>query len=132
MIDNEKIIYPKLSYTITGLCFDVHNELGRYAREKQYCDMIEKKLKQSNLKYQREFVVTGSGNRVDFDIEEKIILEVKAKKAINKNDYYQIQRYLQSCKRKLGLLVNFRYEYIKPKRIIRIETDARLKFIEKD
>lgn len=130
MIDNEKIIYPKLSYTITGLCFDVHNELGRYARERQYCDLIEKKLKQSNLKYQREFVVTGSGNRVDFDIEEKIILEVKAKKAINKNDYYQIQRYLQSCERKLGLLVNFRYEYIKPKRIIRIETNARLKFID--
>lgn len=130
MIDNEKIIYPKLSYSITGLCFDVHNELGRYAREKQYCDLIEEKLKQNNLKYQREFVVTGSGNRVDFDIEEKIILEVKAKRAINKNDYYQIQRYLQSCKRKLGLLVNFRYEYIKPKRIIRIETDARLKFID--
>lgn len=82
------------------------------------------------MKYQREFVVTGSGNRVDFDIEEKIILEVKAKKAINKNDYYQIQRYLQSCERKLGLLVNFRYEYIKPKRIIRIETNARLKFID--
>ena len=39
-----KLIYPKLSYVVTGICFDVHNELERYSREKQYGDLIERKL----------------------------------------------------------------------------------------
>ena len=124
-----KLIYPELSYKITGICYDVHNILGRYCREKQYCDLLEKKFNESDIANIREYIVKGKGNRVDFLIEEKIILEVKAKRFILKDDYYQIQRYLQSLSKKLGLLVNFRNRYLKPKRIIRIDTDVKKKFV---
>lgn len=124
-----KVIYPEISYLITGVCFEVHNELGRYCREKQYSDEIERKLKTIKLLYKRELLVKGTGNILDFLIDDKIVLEVKAKRIITKEDYFQTQRYLQVLNIKLGLLVNFRDKYIKPVRIVRIDTDNKIKFV---
>ncbi|OQX50662.1 hypothetical protein B5M47_03545 [candidate division CPR3 bacterium 4484_211] len=123
-----KIIYPKLSYIITGLCFSIHNEYGRFLREKQYATHLETKLKEEQLNYQREVEIGDSHNIVDFIIEDKIILELKAKRAITKKDYYQTQRYLQETGIKLGLLINFRNKFLKPKRIIKIDTPAKIKY----
>ena len=126
---NEKLIYPELSYLLTGVCFEVHNQLGRFSREKQYCDMLEEKLKSLHVPHKREYTVNDSGNRIDFLIDDQIVMEIKARSTVSKDDYYQIQRYLQTLNKKLGLLVNFRNRYIKPKRIIRIDTDAKSKFV---
>jgi len=125
---NNKLIYPELSYFINGICFATHNELGRFAREKQYCDLIENKLKEVKTSYKRELKLS-SGNIIDFLIDDKIILEVKAKKLILKDDYYQLQRYLQRANKRLGLLVNFRNRYLKPWRVVKIETEVRNKFL---
>lgn len=123
------LIYPKLSYLITGICFQTHNEIGRFCREKQYCDLLEQKFKKQNIQYYREYKIINTGNIIDFLIENKVILEIKSRPYIKKEDYYQIQRYLQRLNIKLGLLINFRNRYLKPVRIIRIDTDAKNKFI---
>jgi len=44
------LLYPKLSYLVVGFCFDAHNKLGRFAREKQYGDYIEGRLKLVNFR----------------------------------------------------------------------------------
>lgn len=123
-----KLIYPELSYLITGVCFDIHNSLGRFAREKQYSDLIEEKLVSLKIPYKREFRIVDKNNIFDFLIDDKVVVEIKAKEFIGKTEYYQLQRYLQSIGLKLGLLINFRSRYLKPIRIIRIDTDAREKF----
>lgn len=117
----DKIIYPELSYKITGLLFDTQNELGNFAREKQYGDLLEQKLKKENIPYKRELPIGKDGNILDFLIEDKIILELKSARAFTRDNYRQIQNYLQSTGIKLGLLVNFRSKYLKPERIIRID-----------
>ena len=125
---NGKIIYKELSYRLNGLLFGLHNLLGRYCREKQYEDALEKILKENNINYVREkslpidMVDNQHTNKADFVIEDKIIFELKSKPLITREDYSQMQRYLQASGYKLGLLVNFRSKYLKPIRIIRFNS----------
>lgn len=119
----ETILFKELSYRITGICFKVHNKLGRFCSERQYADKLEELLKGSNFSYRREFEISKIvdaplGNRPDFIIEDKIILDAKAKKFITKEDYYQMMRYLTAANLRLGLIVNFRNTYLKPKRVV--------------
>jgi GxxExxY protein len=119
--NRNELLYPELSYRIVGLCFEAHNEIGRFAREKQYADFLENKLKDGGIEYKREFTIRDSGNIVDFLIEDKIILELKTTRALERLHFRQIQNYLQQSKVKLGLLINFSDKHLSPKRIIRIE-----------
>ena len=122
-----RIVYPELSYKINGGCFSVAKKLGRFGREKQYADEFENWLKENNINYQREFEISKlipespKGNRVDFFVDNKILVDFKAKTFITKEDYIQMQRYLKAAKLELGLIVNFRGSFIKPKRVLNSE-----------
>ncbi|MBX4189322.1 GxxExxY protein [Candidatus Parcubacteria bacterium] len=120
-----EIILKELSYVINGLLFEVHNQLGRYCREKQYGDALQSILAEKGVEFERERALPIEDienkftNRVDFIINEKILIDLKAKPVVTKEDYYQMQRYLQASGLNLGLIVNFRNKYLKPIRIIR-------------
>ena len=120
-----KIIYPELSYKLTGLCYEVQGKLRRFCSEKQYSDALEVLLKKNGIVFQREKFIpiqfeeeSIQGIFPDFLIENSIIVDLKAKKFITKDDYNQMMMYLQLLNKKLGLIVNFRNTYIKPKRIL--------------
>lgn len=119
-----EILHKELSYVLTGLFFTIHKELGRFCREKQYSDRFEQLLVESNFNYKREFEInklkddSPGGNRVDFLIDNKIIIDFKAKNFITKEDYYQMQRYLYGANLELGMIVNFRQPHLKPKRVL--------------
>lgn len=112
------LLYEDLIYELRGSLFEIQNELGRFATEKQYADLFEAKLKHHRFNYRREQRVGDSGNIADFIIEDKIVVEFKAKPFLLKKDYYQLQRYLESTQLKLGLLVKFRSEFLNPKRVL--------------
>jgi len=125
-IENKnRLIYEDLTYKINGILYNVHNELGRFRNEKEYGDRIEYYLKQSDLNFEREKTLPPSfegeqngRNRIDFLIENKVILEIKTKRFLTREDYYQTKRYLEALGKKLAILVNFRQKYLKPKRIL--------------
>lgn len=123
--NKSQIIYPKLSYEVVGVCFKIHNDLGRYLSEKQYCDALEQKLKEKKIPYKREYAIPvffdGERKRrsvVDFLIDNKLILEIKAKRRVLREDYYQVQRYLKTSEKKLGIIINFQSYHVVPKRIV--------------
>lgn len=120
-----KVVAPELSYKINGVLYKTHNELGRFCNEKQYGDFLEVLLKDIELKYEREKVLPESftgerkgRNKVDFLIDDTIVLELKAKRVLLREEYYQTKRYLEAMGLKLGILVNFRDKYLRPKRIL--------------
>jgi GxxExxY protein len=121
----EKIVHKELSYQITGILFSVHNKLGRYCREKQYGDMLETILKEEGVNFEREKelpvdkIENQFTNKVDFAINNLLLIDLKAKDIVTKEDYYQMNRYLNASGLKLGLIVNFRNKYLKPIRVIR-------------
>jgi len=123
---NKNLLYPELSYKICGFCFYLHNKLGRYRNEKQYADFLDNLLKENKVNYIREKPLPPSfdgeklrRNIPDFIIEDKIIIDFKAKDFITKEDYFQMRRYLESYNKELGLIINFRQKYLHPKRILR-------------
>ncbi len=118
-------MYKDLSYIIRGFLFKVHNELGRFRNEKQYCDALEFLLKENKIPYKRELVLPESflgeqkgRNRIDFLVDVKIIIEAKCVSFLNKEHYFQCQRYLNSLNLDLALLVNFRSKYLTIRRIL--------------
>lgn len=121
----KKVLHPELSYKICGICFDIHNKLGRMRSEKSYGDALEAILKESDINYQREVALDPSfggekdrRNIPDFIIDDKIILDIKAKRIITKEDYFQMKRYLSVSNKNLGLIVNFKQKHINPKRVL--------------
>jgi GxxExxY protein len=119
MISKIKLLYENETFRLNGISFKVQNELGRFAREKQYCDLYEKYLNEEGIQNQRELTVAGTGNRLDFLVFGHVPLEMKARPFLTKEDYYQMQRYLQTLNEDLGIIYNFRNQYMKPKRILR-------------
>jgi len=94
-------------------------------------DKLEQKIIAFGLKCAREMPLPPSfeGEKEKRNIpdlvvaeeEKKMVIEVKVKRLLTKGDYYQLQRYLASGNFRLGILVNFRQHYLKPKRIINAE-----------
>jgi len=121
----DKLMYRDLTYKLRGILFSIQNELGRFRNEKQYGDAFEQKLKEEKIKYKREKILDISfegevkgRNRIDFLVEDKIIVELKCVPCLSRNEYHQCQRYLLSTNLDLCLLVNFRPNYLLIRRVL--------------
>jgi len=119
------LLHEELSYKIRGILYTTHNYLGCYRNEKIYCDAIERGLSVKGLNYEREFIlpITFVGekegrNRLDFLVENTIIVEVKVVPILSKNVYHQCLRYLVSSNKELLILVNFYPQNLFIKRIL--------------
>lgn len=90
-----EVIYPELSYKIVGIAFKIQNVLGRFCTERQYGNAFEEELKLQKISYSREeHLPTELDNKfignnwADFIIDNIVVIELKAKPFVEKNDYF--------------------------------------------
>lgn len=108
-----------------SVLYKVHNKLGSTRQEKHYQKAIEIELIDQGIDFEREKRTTLSYQNkkigdyfVDFVIDGKVLLELKAKDFYTSKDINQVISYLKTLGLQLGILVNFRSERLKYRRII--------------
>ena len=112
--------YNKLSQHIIGCCISVHKELGPGLLESVYEECLAIELKNVGLNFKRQVYLpvlykgeqTNQNFRLDYLIEDEIILELKAIEAVLPIHEVILVTYLKIADKKLGLLVNFHEEVL--------------------
>ena len=124
----QKLIYPKLSYKIVGILYDVFNEIGGGHRENYYQKALALALQENKITFKGQIVIPlkYKENKIgkyvlDFLIENKIVLEIKKDNIFRKSNIQQIYTYLKATGLKLGILANFTNNGVKFKRILNIK-----------
>jgi GxxExxY protein len=117
--------YPLSDITdrIIAAAIEVHRNLGPGFEEVFYQRALELELPDHNLVGQREVEIEvnykGSRlghKRIDFVIDE-VMVEIKAKAALEDVDFVQALSYLRASGKKVGLLINFGGRQIEVKRL---------------
>lgn len=119
------LLYPELSYQIIGALFEVHRELGNAYQEKYYQRALANGFTSRGIPFMEQVPVSlafkeASIGRyfVDFLIDDKIILEIKAASRMALTDYRQVDGYLKALRKELGILANFRTQNLTFRRIL--------------
>ncbi|MBU3925019.1 GxxExxY protein [Patescibacteria group bacterium] len=120
------LVYKELSYEIVGVLYEVYKELGGGYQEKYYQRAINLKLKKKNFRFREQICIgikienENIGKYfLDFLIEDKIILEIKAAPKFYARDIKQVLGYLQSTNLNLGILASFGRNGLFYKRILK-------------
>ena len=122
------LIYPELSYKLVGVLFDVYNELGGGYREKYYQKAVILSLQKNKISFKEQPYtplkyngINIGSNYLDFLIEGKIVLEIKAGEKFVRKNIDQVYSYLKTNNLRLGILANFTKTGLRFKRILNIK-----------
>lgn len=110
----------EISYEIRGAIFDVYNNIGPGLLESAYEAALGFELgrrglfyaKQVALAMQYESIQLDVCYRLDFLVEDKVIIEIKSVETLLNVHHKQLITYLKLSGLKLGILVNFNTDEI--------------------
>jgi GxxExxY protein len=111
-----KLLYGNLTEKIIGLCYDIHNQYGSGQKESIYQKALAEKFINDKVTFEKEVDIpiksedTGKrlGNhRLDFVVDEKVVVETKAIKFTPVKLEQQLYSYLRNSPYKVGLMINF-------------------------
>jgi len=117
---DEKYPLKDITEKIISAAIEVHSTLGPGLLESVYEEALayEFDLRKINYERQKQINLRYKGkaigiHRIDFLIEDSVILELKAVESMNKIFEAQVLTYLNATDKKVGLLINFNVQRLK-------------------
>jgi GxxExxY protein len=126
-MENISTIYLKEeSYAIIGAAMKLHAELGCGFLEAVYQEGLEIAFRKFGIPFvaQKELAISLWGETLkktyvaDFVAYDRIIVEIKALKALGAAEEAQVLNYLKASGHRLGILINFGAPRLEFKRIV--------------
>lgn len=118
-------LYEKETYLIRRACFSVWNKLGSAFKEVAIDRALSLELQKLGffVENQKRIEIKYDGKKIGEYIPDKIIngiilLELKRKSFLTKQDRFNFWNYLRGSSCKLGLLINFGDERLEIKRVV--------------
>ena len=117
----EDIFFDDWSPVVIGACIEVHRALGPGLLESAYEECVAHELSLRGLRFERQSPVPleykgiklESGYRLDFLIEDTLVLELKCVDRLLPVHEAQLLTYLRLKNVRVGLLLNFREALLK-------------------
>ena len=123
------LVEKELSYTIIGALFNVYNHLGGGYQEKYYQKAVAQELRNHNLQFVEQVAIPLSykgepigRHFLDFLVNDRIVLEIKAAGQFYPRDVKQVLAYLKATQKPLAILSNFSRFGLQLKRVLRGST----------
>ena len=121
-----EILFKGLSYQVVGTAMEVHRLLGSGFLEAVYQTALAHELKLLGIPFEQQKRLTVKYKDVvvgdyiaDFDIDEKIIIEIKAVSNLTSSHQAQALNYLAATGYQLAILLNFGATSLQQRRVVR-------------
>ncbi len=118
------MIYEELTHRVIGCAMRVHARLGCGFQEVIYQRALKIEFGLNEIQFEREMEmdifyagINIGKRRVDFFVENKIMVELKAVSELNDLHLNQAINYLEAYNRPVGLLINFGARSLQFKRV---------------
>jgi GxxExxY protein len=122
----QQYLHSELTGKIIGCAMEVHRILGNGFREVIYQRALEIEMLQQGLDFTREHEmrifykgVDIGTRRVDFFVEDKVMVEIKALTQLEDVHLAQAINYLEAYGLEVGLLINFGARSLQFKRVMK-------------
>jgi GxxExxY protein len=123
---DDKYKYSDLTSRIIGCAMEVHKTLGNGFQEVVYQRALAIEFELQKLGFAREMEmslfykgVDVGTRRVDFLVEDKVLVEIKAVIQLEDVHLAQAINYLEAYKLEVGLLINFGSKSMQFKRVMK-------------
>lgn len=125
MQDHSEYKHAALTHAIIGACMEVHTILGSGFQEVMYQRALSIEMKLRGIEHSREHEMEVfykdhhiGDRRVDFFVDGKVMVELKAVSQMTDDHLAQGLNYLEAYNLETGLLINFGARSLQYKRLL--------------